>query len=199
MVFRAVGRSTDERTIISSIVPPQNCFGNSLINFVNFSYELKDDKLIQNKLNYNDLVYVMALFNSLTLNYYIRNKISANLNMFYIYELPIADATADQKAEIVEKAYRLLAYHDKQGEFQALGEALGVEVDRCVDPQDAPAGSPLPIIQTRAELEVLIARELYGLSKDDWDYLTSTFVYGSDKSATKQELDAIIERSLEMF
>ncbi len=53
-------------------------------------------------------------------------------------------------------------------------------------------------IQARAELEVLIAKELYGLSKEDWNYLTSTFIYGED-SATKKELDQIIELSREIY
>ena len=38
-----------------------------------------------------------------------------------------------------------------------------------------------------AALEVFVARELYGLSLDDWKHLTSTFTFGS--GATKDELD----------
>lgn len=54
-------------------------------------------------------------------------------------------------------------------------------------------------IQIRAALEVLIAKELYALTASDWKYLTSTFVYGSPTSSTKQELDEIIRVSKEMF
>ncbi len=46
----------------------------------------------------------------------------------------------------------------------------------------------------RAALEVFIARELYGLSRDDWQHLTGTFTFGS--SETKAELDEIIRQSL---
>jgi hypothetical protein len=50
----------------------------------------------------------------------------------------------------------------------------------------------------RAELEVLIAKELYGLNKADWEFLTSTFIYGED-SATKAELDEVIKISKEIY
>ena len=49
-----------------------------------------------------------------------------------------------------------------------------------------------------APLEVFIARELYGLSLDDWKHLTSTFTFGGD-SETKAELDEIIRQSLELW
>jgi hypothetical protein len=47
----------------------------------------------------------------------------------------------------------------------------------------------------RARLEVLVAREAYGLDADDWQHLTGTFTYGSGD--TKAELDEIIARSCE--
>ena len=49
-------------------------------------------------------------------------------------------------------------------------------------------------VQERAALEVFVARELYGLSLDDWKHLTGTFTFGS--GATKVELDEIIRRSI---
>jgi hypothetical protein len=48
-----------------------------------------------------------------------------------------------------------------------------------------------------AALEVFIARDLYGLSLDDWKHLTSTFTFGS--GATKDELDEIIHQSLALW
>jgi hypothetical protein len=47
----------------------------------------------------------------------------------------------------------------------------------------------------RARLEVLVAREAYGLDADDWLHLTGTFTYGSGD--TKAEMDEIIARSRE--
>jgi hypothetical protein len=49
-------------------------------------------------------------------------------------------------------------------------------------------------VKERAALEVFIARELYGLSLEDWKHLAGTFTFGS--GPTKQELDEIIRQSL---
>jgi hypothetical protein len=48
-------------------------------------------------------------------------------------------------------------------------------------------------VKERAGLEVFIARELYGLSLEDWKHLTGAFTFGS--GPTKEELDEIIRQS----
>ena len=52
-------------------------------------------------------------------------------------------------------------------------------------------------VKERAALEVFIARDLYGLSLDDWKHLTGTFTFGS--GSTKEELDEIIRQSLVLW
>lgn len=187
LVYRAVGSSTNERTLISTIIPPDTFTVNSLNYLINFSYKKLKNKIVQEKVENIDLLYIMSLFNSLTLNYYIRNKISANLNMFYIYELPIPKATAKQKEQIAQMALSLLVLSSKEVSFKQLLTELNIKVSAKAD-----------AINLRAELEVFIAKELFKLSKEDWQYITSTFVYG-EKSETKQELDKFIARSLEIF
>ena len=48
-------------------------------------------------------------------------------------------------------------------------------------------------IEQRAALETFIARELYGLNREDWEHLTGTFTFGN--GLTKTELDEIIRQS----
>jgi len=52
-------------------------------------------------------------------------------------------------------------------------------------------------VTERAALEVFIARELYGLSLEDWKHLTGTFTFGS--GPTKEELDEIIRLSVALW
>jgi hypothetical protein len=52
-------------------------------------------------------------------------------------------------------------------------------------------------VAERAALEVLMARDLYGLTREDWQHLVSTFTFGSGE--TKAELDEIIRRSLALW
>ncbi len=52
-------------------------------------------------------------------------------------------------------------------------------------------------VKERVLLETFIARELYGLSLEDWQHLTGTFTFGSGES--KAELDEIIRQSLALW
>ena len=103
-----------------------------------------------------------ALANSLTLNFYIRSKVSAHVSVFQFLELPVPELPPAQKQKLADSAAKLLK-----------------------DPRD---------VKERAALEVFIARDLYGLSLDDWKHLTGTFTFGS--GPTKEELDEIIRQSL---
>jgi len=58
-------------------------------------------------------------------------------------------------------------------------------------------GTPFAGDEYYDALEVFIARELYGLSLDDWKHLTGTFTFGS--GASKAELDEIIHQSLALW
>ena len=52
-------------------------------------------------------------------------------------------------------------------------------------------------VKERAKLEVLVAREVYGLAAEDWQHLTGTFTFGG--GASKAELDQIIALSYAAF
>ncbi len=165
-VYREIGRTTDERTIIATEVPADVCLNNKLPYAAPFNYELNDKgQLEQIELDANETRSLLTLLNSLVLNFYLRSKISATLNMFYMYELPIPKLSAAQKKKLAEFAVKLLK-----------------------NPRD---------VKERAALETFIARELYELSLDDWQHLTSTFTFGGGES--KAELDEIIRQSVALW
>ncbi|HTA95252.1 MAG TPA: N-6 DNA methylase [Verrucomicrobiae bacterium] len=165
-VYREIGRTTDERTIIATEVPTDVCLNNKLPYAAPFNYELSDKgNLDQIELDVNETRSLLTLLNSLVLNFYLRSKISATLNMFYMYELPIPKLSAVQKTKLADSAAKLLK-----------------------NPRD---------VKERAALETFIARELYGLSSDDWKHLTGTFTFGSGDS--KAELDEIICQSIALW
>jgi len=187
LVYRTVGSSTNERTLISSIVPKNVFIGHSMNHGVNISYAIENNSLKANIINYDELLFIMAIFNSLVLNYYIRNKVSANLTMNFIYELPIAEASDIDKQRIVESGFNLLYRKSNRDDYEDLKNELNIEIDESRD-----------LAEMRAELEIIIAKNLYQLNKSDWEYLTSTFTFGG-ASETKAELDKIIALSREMW
>jgi hypothetical protein len=166
LVYRKIGRSTDERTLISTIVDEATCLGESLNYLTPFDYKVgKNAQLDQIAVPTTTIHSLVCLLNSLVLNFYIRSKISANVNLFYLYELPVPRLTGAQKTRLAGSAAKLLK-----------------------NPRD---------VKERAALELFIARELYGLSLEDWTHLTGTFTFGS--GPTKEELDEIIRQSLALW
>jgi hypothetical protein len=166
LAYRAVASTTNERTLIASMVPESVCMGHSLYYMNPFDYVITSQgEILQRTHEEKELFVLLDFLNCLVLNFYIRCKVSANLNISSVEELPIPNVTEAQKKKLAASAAKLLK-----------------------EPRD---------VKQRAALEVFIARELYGLSLDDWKHLTGTFTFGS--GATKEELDEIIRQSIALW
>ena len=166
LAYREVGSSTNERTLIASILPARACFSHKLMYLTPCRYSLgAKGKLEQEEVPPQDSLALLTLMNSLTANFYVRSKVSTGVSVHHLYELPIPKLSAAQKKKLADAAAKLLK-----------------------NPRD---------VKERATLEVFIARELYGLSLDDWKHLTGTFTFGGGE--TKAELDEIIRQSLALW
>jgi hypothetical protein len=109
VVYREIGSSTNERTIIAAQVPAKVCLNNKLPYLSPSEFELSErGEISQVEVDEGDAESLLALLNSLVLNYYIRSKISTTLNMFYMYELPLPALSASQKNELAGSAMKLL-------------------------------------------------------------------------------------------
>ncbi|MGO9203834.1 MAG: Eco57I restriction-modification methylase domain-containing protein [Limisphaerales bacterium] len=163
LAYREVGSSTNERTLIASILPSRACFSHKLMYLTPCRYSLgARGTLEQTEVPTREKQALLALLNSLTLNFYARSKVSTGVSVHHLYELPIPKATTSCEQRLAGSTAKLLN-----------------------NPRD---------VKERAALEVFIARDLYGLSPDDWKHLTGTFTFGS--GPTKQELDETIRQSL---
>jgi hypothetical protein len=145
LVIRRVGSSTNERSLIATIVPSNVYLMDNLQYVVPFRTEIKGDVIIQTDLR-DEIYYLLALLNSYVLDYYIRLRISANLNYFFLYELPIPDANNEIYGKIMTASKKLLEGND---------------------------------IELRAQLEAIIARDVYKLSKEEMSHILDTFVFGN--------------------
>jgi hypothetical protein len=151
LVIRRVGSSTNERSLIATIVPSNVYLMDNLQYVVPFRTEIKGDAIIQTDLR-DEIYYLLALLNSYVLDYYIRLRISANLNYFFLYELPIPDANNEIYGKIITASKKLVETNDNQ---------------------------------LRAELETVIARDVFKLSKEDMEHILGSFVYGNiDRTLT---------------
>jgi len=173
IVFRRQAANTNERTLVSTILPPCIHADNlASVNPLGLTGRLID--------NCEQLV-VVAFFNSLALDFLIRQRITTNLNFFYIYQLPMPRLTHGDKwfNEIVSRAARLIC---TTLEFDDLWDEVSKTIDLTPGPSPKGRGEkegkgvtdPVERAKLRAELDGIIAH-LYQLTEEEFAYILTTF------------------------
>jgi len=93
VAFRDIGRSTDERTLIASVLPAA-FHGNTLPTIVPFRNNT-DHRGVNNL----ESLLLAACLSSYCVEYIIRQKVSAHMNFFYMNTLPIPRLNSDTTYE----------------------------------------------------------------------------------------------------
>lgn len=160
LAHRSIASSTNERTLIAGMLPPGVVSGNSL----NVAFE-PDDPL--------DQLWLLAIMNSFVLDYHLRQQVSANLNMFYIYQCPVPRLSASDTrfSAVVTRAARLCC---TTPEFDELAKSVGLAPSTRNGQTAYGATDSTERAQLRAELDGLVAH-LYGLSEDEFAHILKTF------------------------
>lgn len=155
MGFRRIGRNTDEHTMIATILPPNH--------FASESFNLSNGR----SLTYGELLVLVSCLNSFTLDYCLRQRVSANINMFYAYQLPVPRLTEQDAAfqPIVSRAVRLIC-------TTPVYDDLAREI--CLGSHKNGATNPVERARLRAELDGLVAH-LYGLTEEEFVHILTTF------------------------
>jgi hypothetical protein len=166
--YRDIAASTNERAMICTVLPPRVFAGNTL-NLQRAIQDVceKDDWRQVPSLSGHEMLYLSAVFNSFAIDWMIRQKITSHLNMFYVYQLPVPRAIADDTkvAPIVDRAARLIC---TTPEFDALAKEVGLKSHK----QGVTDAAQRAVL--RAELDGLVAH-LYGLTEAEFAHVLSTF------------------------
>jgi Putative DNA-binding domain/Eco57I restriction-modification methylase len=154
LAIRAIARTTDSRTLISTILPKSIFCGNSILVS---SQGLSDDETI----------LVQTFLNSFVVDFCIRQMVSANINMFYVYQIPVPRLQKGDRyfSEIVDRAAKLIC---TTPEFDDLAQevGLGSHHNGITDESER--------AKLRAELDGTIAH-LYNLTETEFTHILSTF------------------------
>ena len=158
LAFRDIARPTDVRTVIASIAPKYG-YGNKVPLFI------PDDSLTT--------VYLVANLNSVCLDFVARQKIhGTSLNLYIVEQLPII-ASGDYDRQFDNTTARdLVRDHVLRLTYTA--------DDMVPFARDLGYNGP-PFVWNEEERRHLRARldalyfHLYGVSRDDADYILSTF------------------------
>lgn len=155
LVFRDIARSTDERSYIAAIAPPNVFVGNTGI--------------VETETQGSTMFLLLAMLNSFCNDYLIRYKIGTHVNIFYAYQLPMPRLTKGNPYfdAIVPRAARLTC---TRAEFADLWqEVMGESWDESKGATD-----PAQRQQLRNEIDALVAH-FYSLSHDEFDHILGTF------------------------
>jgi hypothetical protein len=153
--IRAVASNTNERSLISSVIPAGAFCGNSVLTTVT--------GLIENV----QTIFLVAVLNSLVVDSLLRLKVTTNINMFFLYQLPIPRLTKGDQTfkQIVVRAARLIC---TTPEFDTMAKSVGMTGYK------AGATDPTERARLRAELDALVAH-LYGLTEEEFSHVLATF------------------------
>ncbi|WP_406484936.1 Eco57I restriction-modification methylase domain-containing protein [Streptomyces sp. NBC_01563] len=165
--LRKKARAGDERTLISAIVPP-----GTAVTEMHFFYRSVFDHAANGYrtcLDSKAMVFVVALLNSLTLDFIVRRKVSSTVSKAIMSTLPVPDVPLNQGggAEVVRVSGRLTC---RTPEFRELAEALDVECAPLAKEEE---------YSLRAELDARVAR-LYGLSAAQLELILADFRQSAD-------------------
>jgi hypothetical protein len=109
LAYREVGSSTNERTLIASILPSRACFSHKLMYLTPCRYNLGTKAALeQTEFPPEEAQALLTLLNSLTLNFYARCKVSTGVSVHHLYELPIPKLTSTHKKKLAASAAKLL-------------------------------------------------------------------------------------------
>jgi hypothetical protein len=160
LCFRDVARSTDERTMISAILPP--CFFGHTISAV----RVLDDSGAE-ILPKPAQAFLCGVWNSFTVDYMVRSKVGSHLSFYYVYQLPIPRLPPGDPAfiAIANRSARLIC---SSPDFAGVAQGFGLS-----GPQDG-ATDPTERARLRAELDGIVAN-LYGLTEEEFAYVLTTF------------------------
>lgn len=152
IAYRSIASNTNERTLISTVIPRGFC-GNSLI--------------VSESLNNRESLFLVSVFNSFLLDWFLRSKVTTNINMFFIYQLPIPRLTEKDNIfnQIVSRSVRLIC---TSSEYGSLASEFGIKCssDGITD--------PVKRLKIRAEIDAIIAH-LYGLTESEVKHILATF------------------------
>jgi len=167
---RSIASNTNQRTMIAAVLPRNAFYGHSL----NATYGIEGSPLL----------FATAVLNSFIFDFSLRQRVSQNLTMFYIYQIPVPRLTSADRGfgPIVQRAARLIC---TTAEFDDLANEVGLKSHK------GGAADPAERARLRAELDGMIAH-LYGLTEEEFTHILSTFPI-VEQSVKDAALDAYRE------
>jgi hypothetical protein len=158
--------TAQDRSMVAALLPSNTFAESNLLYLSNFSYSRNEKDLLQEAVNQEDLVFLLALFNSFTLNFYIQKVGMSEVSLLPFPKLIHRKEKQALKSQIVLQAFTILS-NQNEHIFNDLGKKIGIE--------NAPTIIHPLYSDLRLGLESLIAREVFELSEEEFEYIKGLF------------------------
>jgi len=179
LVWRKITNSTNERTLISTILYPNVFLGNSLYYIHPITF---DGKTYIKPISNEETLFLCGVFNSFPIDFILRHKVGTNLTVFHLMELPVPrfDIQNPYHQKIFQNSAKLICTSDKYSELQKL-----INVSESVT-------EPSERIALEAQINAYVAK-IYDLTKEDLDLILENFpiVNKKLKELTLDEFDLL--------
>ncbi|OXT66077.1 type II DNA modification enzyme [Pseudomonas aeruginosa] len=151
--FCGIGGVTNQRFLMAAMIPPASLCGHSVPTIM---FEPNDDRLH---------LFWLGLANSLCLDFLARQKGALNVTLTLVDSLPLPRRYTGSAVEqaIVARAARLSCSGREMAALWARLPSSLVDLPPADDPETRRL--------LRAELDVLVARDFFGLTRDEMRYL----------------------------
>ncbi|MEH2272066.1 MAG: ATP-binding protein, partial [Nostoc sp.] len=122
---------------------------------------------ISQSLGSKSQLFCVTLLSSFVVDWLLRQKVTTNINIFYINQLPVPRLTKNDRNfnDIVQRAAKLIC---TTPEFDELAQEVGLGSHQQGVTDEAERA------KLRAELDGIVAH-LYGLTEDEFSYILTTF------------------------
>ena len=163
LAWRKLTNSTNKRTFISTILPPNSVLGNSLNYLWPHQFDEQHNDYVKS-FSYNETLFLCGLFNSFIIDFVMRRRINTNLTVYFVKELPVPsfDENNILHKKILKNSSMLICTTD---EYAKLREKVGI-LEYVTEPEK------------RLVLEAQInaaAAKIYDLTKEEFEYILESF------------------------
>ena len=172
LAFRDIARSTDERTMIAMIAPPNTVFGHTAT-----VEKHPGERPIAHAL------MLCALLNSFPFDWLVRQKTAAHLSLYIVAGMPVPALSPEDQAFLASATRRLSSNHGGYAPLSRRGR-------RWPALPDIPARWRL-----RAEVDAVVARA-YGLDRAQYQQVLASFSHRSFPAAASWCLEAFDSRAI---
>lgn len=188
--FCDVASPTNQRALVATIIPPQTICGHKVptIELVDGSEE--------------DMLLLLGAMNSFCIDFIVRKKVALTMSFTIVDSLPFPRCYSGLPVER-EIASRVLLLTATGTEMEAYLRAAARRLDAIID---RPVEDPQKRRTLRAELDVLVARDLYRITRDEMRYLLDPAdilgpdcgfeTFGALKRAEEREFKRFLTRDM---